>query len=592
MKLSKFTRSEWLAVLITLFGAALVVRMVVLQINADAELTSWTENRKTYIETVYPERGSIYDRWGNLLAGNKIVYEVGLELGSVRNPSSIATTLSSLLEMDAAEILGRASIPYNEDSAVNAYLKDNVPASVVSKIEKLRKEYEDANPNGANPALPSLRGVVTTPHLIRSYPEKDLASNILGFYPFFVRNSRGMMGVEEKYNDLLSGRPVQIEVPLDPYQIKDIPDVPPGASLILTIDRQVQAEVESILDRAVADSGSIAGTIIVENPRNGEILAMASTPRMDLNEYPKFGEIFTEGVSYNKAVTGTYEPGSVFKVLTMAAALDAGVVTRDTPFFDSGVLVYGGFPIYNWDRGAWGEQNMIGCMQHSLNVCLAWIATQKLDSTLFYQYLNAFGISRRTDIDLANEDLFPLAQPGDSTWAAINLATNSFGQGLSVTPIQMVMAVSAVANDGKMMTPHILKAFVKDGQQYEITPHVAGTPIKPETAHELTDMLAISIEEESSDAGVEGYRIAGKTGTAQLVINGEYSPTLTNASFVGWGPADDPQLLVYVWLEQPKSSPWGSVVAAPVFRDVFEKVALLTDLPPDDQRVKLQQTNK
>jgi cell division protein FtsI/penicillin-binding protein 2 len=322
------------------------------------------------------------------------------------------------------------------------------------------------------------------------------------------------------------------------------------------------------------------------NPKNGEILAMASTPRIDLNTYWEYDKVFTSGIPYNKAVSQVYEPGSIFKILTMAAGLDTGVVTPTTPFNDTGSISVGGTTIFNWDRGAWGEQDMVGCLQHSLNVCLSWVATQ-IGPTNFYEYLNRFGIGHRTNIDLAGEEVYPLSVPGDPMWYPVNLATNSFGQGVAVTPVQMLMAASAIANDGKMVAPHILHAYIQNGQQYTTTPQVVGMPISEKTAHTLSEMLSTSLEEEASKALVEGYKVAGKTGTAEIAVNGQYSSGATNASFVGWGPVDDPQFLVYVWLEKPSSSIWGSVVAAPVFRDVVEELVVLMNIPPDNVRLSM-----
>jgi len=230
---------------------------------------------------------------------------------------------------------------------------------------------------------------------------------------------------------------------------------------------------------------------------------------------------------------------------------------------------------------------MVGCLQHSLNVCLSWVATQ-LGTEKFYQYLDAFGIGHRTNIDLAGEEVFPLSEPGDPMWYQVNLATNSFGQGVAVTPIQMVMAASSLANDGKMVSPHVLKAYIQNGQQYNTAIQVVGNPISAETAHTITKMLETSLQQESSDALVEGYSVAGKTGTAEIAVNGQYSSNQTNASFVGWGPTDDPQFLVYVWLEKPSSSIWGSVVAAPVFRDVVKQLVVLMNIPPDAERLSLK----
>jgi cell division protein FtsI/penicillin-binding protein 2 len=336
------------------------------------------------------------------------------------------------------------------------------------------------------------------------------------------------------------------------------------------------------------DNGAVSGTIIVSDPETGEILAMATNPRINPNEYAQYSDMLSQDYSYNRAIDINYEPGSVFKVFPLAAAIDTGVVERDTVFLDQGFYQVGGFTIYNWDRSAWGPQTIIGCMQHSLNVCLSWLAVEKLGSTRFYEYLDRFGIGHRTNIDLAGERVYPVSIPGDSSWSDVNLATNSFGQGLAVTPIQIVTAINAIANDGKIMAPHIVKAVLSAENQITFQPRIVATPISADTAYEVTDILAISLEQEASSALVEGYRVAGKTGTAEIAIEGEgYSTELTNASFVGWGPTDDPKFLVYIWLEKPTSSKWGSIVAAPIFSKVVRELVILMDIPPDDVRQQL-----
>lgn len=310
---------------------------------------------------------------------------------------------------------------------------------------------------------------------------------------------------------------------------------------------------------------------------------MATSPRLDLNEFWRYGEVFEGATPFNRAVSGTYEPGSVFKVLTMASALDSDTVKPQTPFLDTGAIEIGGIVIRNWDSGAWGPQDMLGCMQHSLNVCLAWVAKQ-VGANQFYTYMDAFGFGHLTGVDMALEDSGRLKHPGDSDWYEADLGTNTFGQGVAVTPLQMAAAISAMANDGKMMVPRIVLSIIDDGKQYNTSPQVAGMPVSDETAHELTKMLATSLEVESSAALVEGYRVAGKTGTAEIPTPFGYTSNQTNASFVGWGPVDDPRFLVYVWLEKPTTSPWGSVVAAPVFREVVERLVVMMNLPPDDIR--------
>ncbi|HBF41371.1 MAG TPA: hypothetical protein DDW19_06270 [Anaerolineaceae bacterium] len=585
MKKRTFTNAHWLGLFLTLFLVLVFAQMIRIQTSVHAQnLESWAEKYGYEVRTIQSERGYIYDRWGHLLAGNQEVYEVGVELRYVRNPTAIATAVASVTGADYNQIFALASMPYVEGQSIYVTLADFVDATQIDALSNLKQEYEKSNRFGEDPNLPTLRGLVWSPHLQRVYPENSLASNVIGFYPYLDReNARGFFGVEEKYNDLLAGTKQKVVVALDPYVEQEIPSAPPGASLVLTIDREIQAATEEILDNAVKKNEAVSGTIIVENPRNGEILAMASTPRMNLNEYWTYSDIYTSGIAYNKAIGQIYEPGSVFKVITMASALDLGVVKPDTRFVDTGTINVGGINIFNWDRGAWGEQDMTGCMQHSLNVCLSWVATQ-MGATEFYNYVEKFNIGHRTNIDLTGEEVFPLSTPGDPTWYPVNLGTNSFGQGVAVTPIQMVQAASAIANDGKMMAPHVLKAYIQNGQQYNTNPTVVGVPISATTAHTFSEMLATSLEDEASTALVEGYRVAGKTGTAEIAINGQYSSNATNASFVGWGPVDDPQFLVYIWLEKPKSSIWGSVVAAPVFSEEVKQLVVLMNIPPDDLR--------
>jgi len=589
MKKSYVSRLNLIGVSLSLASILIILQMVRIQNSTKhQELSQWADEEYSYaIENYYPERGNIYDRWGRLLAGNEDVYEVGVMLEYVANPATIAQTLDGVNQLNYQDIFTAASQTYDPEKSVYAVLTDFLPSGVIDTLSQMKQDYKLANPNGRKEKLPSLQGVVWNAHLKRSYPENALASNILGFYSFMDReNGIGYYGVEEYYDDLLAGTPMEIFMPRNPYLLEELPDVPAGASLVLTIDREIQAMVEKKLDEAVEEHEAESGTVIVMDPRNGEILAMASQPRVNLNQYWKYEEEFEDKTPFNRAISETYEPGSVFKVLTMAAAFDAGTVDEETIFNDPGRFEYGGSTIYNWNRRGWGKQTMQGCMQHSLNVCLAWVATE-LGKEDFYKYLQAFGIGRRTNIDLGGEEIWPLSTPDDSDWYPIQLATNSFGQGVAMTPIQLAAAVSAVANEGKLMKPHVLKAIIQDGKQYNTSPQVLSVPIKPETAKIVNSMLVESLKEESSLALVPGYNIAGKTGTAEIPVEGVYGIELTNASFVGWGPADDPQFLVYVWIEKPGSSPWGSVVAAPVFSSITQDLVLYLDIPPENSEQTL-----
>ncbi len=583
-----------ICVICSVVAGVVAIQMVRIQnIEGAEKILAASENYQGVTRLIYPDRGSIYDARGRLMAGNETSYEIGLDLNSDRQPETIASVAASVLGLDYAQVLGYAEMTAGGGNPYYIVLDDFVEKDKIAQLEIIKEDYESRVAKG-NETLPSLSGLLWTPHSQRSYPEGTLASNIIGFYSYLDRTGgAGYFGLEEAYNSQLSGTPREVYIAFDPQRLSTVEEVPPGVSLVLTIDREIQALTEQTLDDAIEWSGSESGTIVVYDPEDGSIISMATAPRLDPNEYWDYSALFPNPNPYNSAISQTYEPGSVFKVLTMAAALDSETVERDTMFNDTGSFFIGGATIYNWNRGGWGMVDMTECLQHSLNVCMAWLATEMGPDT-FYTYMRSFGLDRKTGIDLGGETSWPLKLPGDNQWYEVDLATNSFGQGISLTPIQMVMAIGALANDGKMMAPHVVKSMIINNQQYVVDPIVVGTPIKAETAHILTDMLVDSLQNEASNALVDGYTVAGKTGTGEIATALGYSSTETNASFVGWGPAEDPKFLVYVWLEKPSISPWGSEVAAPIFSELVSKLVVLMDIPPDNIRMtdKMQTTGQ
>jgi cell division protein FtsI/penicillin-binding protein 2 len=498
----------------------------------------------------------------------------------VKNPHSIALSASVTLGLNYDDVYNSLVNP--QPGLVYVVLKDFVSPADVKLLQELKAQLSDEY---VNKDSPNLSGLYFKQHLKRSYPENDLASNVLGFVTL---EGRGYFGVEEQYNDLLAGAPVTVWVPQDPNRAEEMPKIPAGSALVLTIDREIQSAVEEILDNAMIETGSSSGTIVVMDPKTGEILAMTSTPRLNLNDFWRYGEVYNNVSEFNRAISMPYEPGSIFKILTMAAGIDSGRVGMYSSFFDNGFYQIGGGYIQNWDQGAWGAQDMIGCMEHSLNVCFAWLADQ-IGSDDFYSYMRRFGIGHPTNIDLSNEASGRLKAPGDDDWSELELGTNSFGQGVATTPIQMLMAASALANNGQMVSPHVLYALASNnGRQYNTPTQIIGSPISAQTAQTMSELLATSLERGESQGLVPGYRLAGKTGTAQIPTQyGTYSTTQTNASFIGWGPIDDPRFMVYVWLEKPESSDWASIVSAPVFRQVVERLVVLMQIPPDAIRLSL-----
>lgn len=557
-----------------MMAIAVIVQIVRIQNSEQAKI--FLANGDLYaseFRTFYPERGEIYDRNGHLLAGNRTVYEVGVSLPDMKDVDAMAYVLSVYLNMTEEEI--KDKLLNSPETWTYIMIQDYVDAGTVAALQQVIKQLEDAGDDRLN-------GLGFKPHFQRSYPEKSLAANVLGFV---ARDGRGYFGVEEKYNDLLAGNPVQMWVPRDPNKALDIPKVPNGTTLVLTLHRDLQAKVEGILDEALLEYGAKNGAIIVMDPKTGEILAMASTPRIDLNNYLDYFQVFDNGSAYNRSIGMAYEAGSVVKILTMAAALDSGIVTPETTYIDTGAITVGGITIQNWNRQPWGQRNMTECLQYSLNVCLAWVASQ-MGSPTFYSYMDRFGLGHRTGVDLADEAVGRLKVPGDADWYPVDLGTNAFGQGVTVTPLQMMMAATAIANDGQMVTPHVLYAMLRDGHQYNVPSQYAGSPIKPETARILNEMLAVSLQNESASALLPGYRVAGKTGTAQIPTPQGYDPNHTNVSFIGWGPVDEPQFMIYVWLQEPTTSIWSSETAAPVFSRVAEQTVIALNIPPDLVRLQ------
>ncbi len=561
--------------LILIAFAAVAVLVVIQLIRVDFGRQNVTyfrqlSNEISQLERDFaPSRGRIYDREGELLATNDVQYELGVSPPYVVDPEDVVDTLSSLLDMSAPAI--QAAIDSDQRYVL---LRRPISADMGAEIKRLA-ELGDVN----------LGGVDLTPIPHRLYPGDTLASQLLGFVAYNYDGQQvGYYGVEGFYNDVLAGRSVRAIEDMVPFNALPDPSPDQGTDLYLTIDRDIQFLVEVTLAGALQQYGAESGTIIVMNPRSGEILGMASLPTFDPNRYVDN----PPPDPANPAVSGQYEPGSTFKILTMAAALDSGLVTPQTPFMDGGAVEVGGIVIRNWSGGGWGPVDMQRCMQYSINVCLASIATW-LGPTNFYNYMQAFGIGQRTNVDLAAETAGRLKGPGDTDWFDSDLGTNSFGQGVAVSPLQLITAVSAVANGGTMMQPHIL-ARVQDGDtQHNTNQQVLGRPIRPETAAVLTQMLATSLEAgEGSEALVPGYRIAGKTGTAEIPIPGGYDQSATIGSFIGYGPVDDPQFIVLVKLDRPSSSIWGSETAAPVFAQLVQRLVVLMEIPPDDVRQALR----
>jgi cell division protein FtsI/penicillin-binding protein 2 len=541
----------------------IVAQLVQVQIVDHRFYEEWAEDQLVRtIVMAEPPRGAIRDRNGHLLAGNAVMYSIEADTVYVVDTQAAAVELSPLLQIPVADI---KQLLEGEDLWVQI-------ASPVSK--EVGEQVADLG----------LLGITVRSLWTREYPEGILAPHLLGFCN---AEGVGFYGVEGFYDVLLQPERLEWKGPVDPaseqipWTVAPVVLPQPGTDLVLTLDRTVQALAEQELARSMQEYQAEGGTIIVMDPRTFEVLALASLPSYNPGRYIDF---FSQNPPpfEDPAVGQQYEPGSVFKVLTVAAALDAGLVAPETTYYDQGRIEVGGVVVENASRQAYGERTVADILIQSLNVGAAWLSTQ-MGPDLFYRYVQAFGIGRPTGIDLAGEVSGQLWLPEDyEQWHDSNLGTNAFGHGLAVTPLQMIVAVATVANDGARLRPHIVYQRIgPDDMVSTFRPVVEAQVISPQTARTLMEVMVRVVEEGVPQAKVDGYRIAGKTGTAQIPVPGGYDKEGTIASFVGFGPVPDPQLIILVKLDQPKTSPWGSETAARAFQRLATRLFLVLGIPPD-----------
>ncbi len=505
-------------------------------------------------------RGIIYDRSGQRLAVNTIDYRIGISPNLVSNPQRTATQLAAILGIDELKL-------YQDLSSNQSYvlLAPRVNAEIGQQIEDLKK----------NVPLPALK-IEKIPR--RVYPQGTLAAQILGFVS---GDLKGYYGVEGEFEDQLIGRSRNEVVSDIPFILPSQQEADHGSDIYLTIDRDVQYLIESELALAIDQNGAKSGTIIVMNPRTGDILGMASYPSFDPNAF----DTAQSNDWNNPAISGQYEPGSVMKVLTIAAALDDGKITPDWTYNDQAVLDMAGIQVWNWDRQAHGLVDTTGILVKSLNVGAATVAVDRLGATDFYTYMKKFGIGRLTGINLQGEAAGTLTVPGDSNYSDSTLLTNSYGQGVAVTPLQMITAVSAIANDGLMMQPNIVQKIVTGDEVNYSQPIALLRPISETTAHTVRDMMVAVVRDGvDGQASLPGYTIAGKTGTAEIPIPTGYRSDAWKMTFIGFLPADDPQVIVLIKLDEPTSGRWASQVVAPVFQHLAQRLVVLMEIPSDDVR--------
>lgn len=524
-------------------------------------------------------RGTIVDRDGYPLALDIVVWNV---LASPREvpegaEETIAAELGRLTGV-APERIARKLADKGANWAVLALGQD----------EKVRKQIAEQIEKGELP------GIYLEPTARRVNPEGASTAQLVGIVSLSERRE-AFYGVEGYFNEFLSGADRAVGL----SDVSSMVQLPPAAQrfipssakrdLVLTIDRDIQSMVVEELQYGIQESGAQGGTVIVMEPATGAVLAMFSLPTFEPVKFPEYARYEShESILRDPGVSESFEPGSIFKIVTMAAGLDAGVIQPETTYVDAGCEEYGQRKICNSGNRAAGLVDMWEVLPQSLNLGAAFVSN-RLGPEQFYRYVWKFGFGRVTEVDLQSEVPGNVRRPGDPLWSKADLATHSFGQGLSVTPIQMVTAVAAVANRGMLMKPHVVSKVVLGDRMVEIKPVVVQQVISPETARIVTEMMVKAIQRGANQAAVSGYTVAGKTGTAQIPVEGGYDPRATIASFVGFAPADAPRFVILVKVDRPAGSEgWGMYVAAPIFRRIAERLFVYLGIPPDATRRALQ----
>lgn len=568
-------RLQILKFLFLLVGLVLLARLFYWQVIVSDFLIQLASNQYFSRQAVPARRGQIYTSDNFPLVQNQDAYLAYAYTPDLRSPPSelidlISPLLGPLEASSPAELKTwqEALIAKLNSTSIWIPLAKKVPLEIKHQLDQLQ--------------LPGL-GFDLDP--IRFYPEASTAAHLLGFVG---RNDQGLpqgyFGLEGFYDLELRGRPGELRREKDatgqPIPIGIFSGFAPqdGRDLVLHLNRAIQLRVEEKLAQGLARYGAKAGEVIVMDPRTGGILALAATPNYDPAQFVKFDRRLYK----NPAVADSYEPGSTFKVLVMAAALDAGVVTPETRCdICTGPLTIGKYTLRTWNNEYHPDSTMAEIIDHSDNIGMVFVG-QKLTQPRLVEFLKAFGLGQPTGIDL-QEETVPSPRL-DNNWGDIGLATASFGQGIAVTGMQMLRAVSAIANSGQLLEPHLVaKILSPDNQPIVIKPRITRQVVSPATAKIITDMMVSAVESgEAQWTKLKGYQIAGKTGTAQIPVAGHYDEEKTIASFVGFAPADDPKFAMLVKLREPQSSPWAAETAAPLWLSLAKDLLLYYGIPPEN----------
>lgn len=552
---------------------AIIIKVFYIQVFTYEKLNNLAESLWSRELPIKADRGLIVDRNGEALATNITTVSLVVVPGQIKDPERVAKDLSDILKSDYKDMLSHVT----KSTSIERVHPEGrrLDFEIAEKINKLNYD-----------------GVYLLKESKRYYPYESVLSHVLGYVGI---DNQGLSGIELYYDDYLTGADGAIKYFSDgkgnKLELTEIYEAPtPGVTLALTIDMRLQMAVENELDNVVSKYSPEQALIMAMNPKTGEILAMASRPNFNNNEYQKYSN---EVINRNLPIWMTYEPGSTFKIITLSAALEEKTINlfEDT-FHDSGAIEVDGAVIHCWKHGGHGSQKMIEVVENSCNPGFVKIG-QTLGTDKLMSYINNYGFGNKTGVDLNGESSGILFKP--ENMGPVELATTSFGQGISVTPLQQIRAVSAAINGGKLYTPHIVGSFQESETGSiikKVEPNIEKQVISEETSKLVRHALESVVANGSGkNAYIENYRVGGKTGTAQKVKDGKYMDGNYILSFIGFLPADDPEVIVYVAVDNPKGvTQYGGVVSAPIAKSVLTSAIDILDIEPSKEGMPREYT--
>lgn len=540
---------------------AVLARLYVVQVAQHTALQTQAAPQHSRMVKLHPERGRVFDRRGRVLATSVFVPSVYARPRELEHPQKAAQHLARILGLSAATVQQRVT-----ERAPFVWLARQVPPEVADQVQALK-----------------LRGVGVITEARRYYPKRHLAGQVLGFVGV---DGKGLGGLEYHYNRDLTATARHLILPRDARgrwsQPVDTGVVahPRGADLYVTLDERLQQIAEKEIASQVKQVGAKSGVVVMMQPQTGDILAMAAYPFFDPNVFHNPSQRVWQR---NRSVTDPVEPGSTFKLVMAAAALEEQTVRPGERFFcENGELLRGRRRIR--DYKPYDVLNFTEILAYSSNIGAIKV-NERLRPTQFYDYMRRFGFGEKSQVDLPGEDAGQVRHP--RRWSRFSHDSLTLGQEITVTPLQLATAFAAVANGGWLMQPRIVQRIAGRDAIQDIPVQARRRILSQRTTGQLTAMLTqVVASGTGSPAAIEGYAVAGKTGTAQKVdaARGGYSHTKVLASFVGYVPAEDPQVVILVMVDEPKRQRWGSLAAAPVFRRIAQQAMHYLQIPPREVR--------